>query len=95
MGHRLQKNERWVQRIIKKYQPNYPIKKFVVINDDRDSDKENIPPNNTTFCIEKNVEHEIFDLVKNIVSNAKESNEQVNIDNNNDSDWTENESVYN
>ena len=43
----------------------------------------------------KNVEHEIFDLVKNIVSNAKESNEQVNIDNNNDSDWTENESVYN
>ena len=28
-------------------------KDFVVINDDHDSDKENIPPNNTTFCIEK------------------------------------------
>ena len=47
------------------------------------------------FALKKNVEHEIFDLVKNIVSNAKESNEQVNIDNNNDSDWAENENVYN
>ena len=74
-----------------------PSKKdSVVIDDDRDSDKENTPPNDATSCVEGNVEHEILDSVKNIVSNnAKESYEQVNNDNNSDSDWAENENIYN
>ena len=71
-------------------------KDSVVIDDDHDSDKENIPPNDTTSCIDENAEHEILDSVKSIVSNnTNEHYDQVNHDNNSDSDWAENENTYN
>ena len=74
-----------------------PSKKdSVVIDDDRDSDKENTPPNDATSCVDENVEHEILDSVKSIVSNnTNEHYDQVNHDNNSDSDWAENENTYN
>ena len=71
-------------------------KDSVVIDDDRDSDKENTPPNDATSCVDENVEHEILDSVKSIVSNnTNEHYDQVNHDNNSDSDWAENENTYN
>ena len=74
-----------------------PSKKdSVVIDDDRDSDKENTLPNDATSCVDENVEHEILDSVKSIVSNnTNEHYDQVNHDNNSDSDWAENENTYN
>ena len=71
-------------------------KDSLVIDDDCDSDKENTPSNDATSYIEMDVDQEILDSVKNIVPDAKEDGEQVKNDNNNsDSDWAENDNIYN
>ena len=68
----------------------------LVIDDDHDSDKENTPPGDATSSyIEKDVDQEILNSVKDIVPDAKEDDEQMkNDDNNSDSDGAENENIY-
>ena len=70
-------------------------KDALVIDEDHESDKENVPPNVSSY-IEQDVEQEIFDSVKDVVSETtKENDEQMKNDNNSDSDWAENDNVYN
>ena len=71
-------------------------KDALVIDEDHESDKENVPPNVSSY-IEQDVEQEIFDSVKDAVSETtKENDKQMKNDNNSDSDdWAENDNVYN
>ena len=71
-------------------------KNSLVIDDDHDSDKENTPPGDaTTSYIEKDVEQEILDSVKDNVPDTKEDDERMKNDNNiSDSDGAENENIY-
>ena len=67
----------------------------LVIDEDHDSDKENVPPPNVSSYIEQDAEQDILDSVKSAAAfeTTKENNKQMkNSNNNSDSDdWPENE----
>ena len=72
-------------------------KDALVVDEDHDSDKENVPPNVSSY-IEQDAEQEIFDSIKSAAAfeTTKENDKQMKNGNNSDSDdWPENDNVYN
>ena len=68
-------------------------KDALVIDEDHDSDKENVPPNVSSY-IEQDAEQEILDSIKSAAAfeTTKENDKQMKNGNNSDSDdWPEND----
>ena len=64
------------------------------MDEDDDSNKENVPPNAVDLHTEPDVEQEFLDCVKKVAHQIKEKNDQNRIDDSSDSDCMDIENNY-